>query len=349
MFDATERQRRRDAGADASSPSAEGIGKLMNRLCRLALLTPLAFGAGCSSDTAEAPDRTRAASPILVAHRGASAYAPEHTIAAYELGIEQGADFIEPDLQITSDGVLIALHDLTLERTTNVREIFPTRFRQEERRGELVDVWLANDFTLDEIRQLDAGSWFGDAFAGARVLTLSEVIEVVRGRAGLFIETKAPEVYGDRGFDMEALLLAELARHGLDEPGQDPETPIVIQSFSAASLRLLRHEHGTRLPLALLIGEDDAEWLTPQGLSAVAGFATGFGPTKSLLLGAPGVVDLAHQHDLTVVPWTFRARDPGDFETVEDEMAHYLYELGVDGIITNNPDLFPRTPPQGGP
>ena len=310
---------------------------------------PLAFGAGCSSDTSESPDRTRADSPILIAHRGASAYAPEHTLEAYELGIEQGADFIEPDLQITRDGVLIALHDLTLERTTNVLEVFPTRFRKEEIRGELVDVWLANDFTLDEIRQLDAGSWFGDAFAGSKILTLSEVIEVVRGRAGLFIETKAPEVYGDRGFDMEELLLTELARHGLDQPGEDPETPVVIQSFSAASLRVLRHDYGTQLPLALLIDEDAAEWLTPEGLAEVAGFATGIGPAKSLLLDAPGVVDLAHRHDLSVVPWTFRAGDPGDFETVEDEMAHYLYELGVDGIITNNPDLYPRMPPQGGP
>ena len=319
----------------------------MNRLLAVVLLTSAAFPAGCSSDSTEGPQQAGTDSPILIAHRGASGYAPEHTIEAYELGIEQGADFIEPDLQITRDGVLIALHDLTLERTTNVREVFPTRSRKEERRGEPVDVWLANDFTIDEIRQLDAGSWYSPDFTGTKILTLSEVIEAVRGRAGLFIETKAPEVYGDRGFDMEALLLAELARHGLERPGADPETPIVIQSFSAASLRLLRQDHGTELPLALLIGEDAAEWMTPEGLSEVATFATGVGPTKSLLLDTPGVVDLAHQHDLSVVPWTFRAGAPGDFETVADEMAHYLYELGVDGIITNNPDLYPRMPPEG--
>ncbi len=319
----------------------------MNTLFRLALLPALAAGTGCSADAAKAPEASGAA--ILVAHRGASAYAPEHSIEAYELGIEQGADFVEPDLQITRDGVLIALHDLTLERTTNVREVFPARFRTEEIRGEVIDVWFANDFTLDEIRQLDAGSWFDDAFAGTKILTLSEVIDVVRGRAGLFIETKAPEVYGDRGFDMEGLLLEELTRHGLDQPGADPDTPIVIQSFSAKSLRVLRHDYGTLLPLALLIGGADGEkWLTAEGLAEAARFATGVGPTKSLLLDAPGVVDLAHEHDLTVVPWTFRAADPGDFETVQEEMAHYLYELHVDGIITNNPDLFPRTPPRGG-
>jgi glycerophosphoryl diester phosphodiesterase len=88
--------------------------------------------------------------------------------------------------------------------------------------------------------------------------------------------------------------------------------------------------------------------MTSDGLATVAEFATGIGPAKRLLLDAPGVIDLAHELDLVVVPWTFRARSPGGFETVEQEMAHYLYELGVDGIITNNPDLFPRTPLRGG-
>ncbi len=319
----------------------------MNRRVHLVLMPLLVFGTGCRSDEAQTIDPS---APILVAHRGASAYAPEHSIEAYELAIEQGADYVEPDLQITRDGVLIALHDLTLERTTNVREIFPTRFRTEERRGQPVDVWLANDFTLDEIRRLDAGSWFSNAFAGTQILTLAEVIESVRGRAGLFIETKAPEVYGDLGFSMEKLLLSELARHELDQPEADPETPIVIQSFSAASLKLLRHEHGTRLPLTLLIGGEDAaaEWMTPDGLASVAEFATGIAPAKRLLLDASDVIDLAHELDLVVVPWTFRAGSPGGFDSVENEMAHYLYELGVDGIITNNPDLFPRTPPPGG-
>jgi glycerophosphoryl diester phosphodiesterase len=135
----------------------------------------------------------------------------------------------------------------------------------------------------------------------------------------------------------------------LDQAGADPETPIVIQSFSAASLRVLRHDLGTGLPLALLIGGGDGgEWLTPEGLSNAAEFATGIGPTKSLLLDAPGIIDLAHERGLTVVPWTFRADDSGDFATAQDEMAYYLNDLGVDGLIANNPDLFPRTP-GGGP
>ncbi len=314
----------------------------------LAVSVAVTAVAGCADapeSGSETPlEATPRSAPILVAHRGASAYAPEHTLVAYELGIAQGADYIEPDLQITSDGVLIALHDLTLERTTNIEEVFPSRFEEVEIRGELTKVWPVNDFTLEEIRTLDAGSWFDTSFAGATIPTFAEVIEVARGRAGLFIETKAPEVYGNRGFDMEELLLSELAQHGLAEPGQDPATPIIIQSFSAASLELLRHEKETRLPLALLIGggEESAHWVTQEGLARAAGFATGIGPTKSLLADDPAIVARAHELRLTVVPWTFRARRPGDrFSTVEEEMAHFLDEIGVDGIITDNPDLFP--------
>jgi len=281
---------------------------------------------------------------VLIAHRGASAYAPEHTVASYELGIAQGADFIEPDLQITSDGTLVALHDLTLERTTNVAAVFPERYREEMIRGELTRVWPVNDFTLAEISSLDAGSWFDPSFAAERVPTFAEVIELARGRAGLFIETKAPEVYGIRGFDMEEMVLAELAHHGLDQPGADPATPVVIQSFSAESLMILRSEKGTTLPMSLLIGGDEAaaEWLTPDGLARVGAFATGIGPAKDLLMDDPSVVQRAHGLDLTVIPWTFRARSPGAFSSVEEEMTHFLDVLGVDGIITDNPDLFPR-------
>ena len=270
-------------------------------------------------------------------------------MAAYQLAIEQGADFIEPDLQLTRDGVLIALHDLTLDRTTNAREVFPDRFREELVRGETVRRWYANDFTLEEIRELDAGSWFGDGFQGTRIPTLSEVIELAIGQTGIFPETKAPEVYGDRGYDMERLLLAELERHGLHERNADPSTPVVIQSFSAESLKTLRHELATDLPLTFLIsGQAADEWLTAEGLSEISEFATGIGPTRSLLLKYPDAVDRAHEAGLTVIPWTFAARGPDGFTSVVEEMAHFLFELGVDGLFTNNPDLFPRTAPEEG-
>ncbi len=270
-------------------------------------------------------------------------------MAAYRLALEQGADFIEPDLQLTQDGVLIALHDLTLDRTTNVRDVFPDRFREELFRGETVRRWYANDFTLEEIRELDAGSWFGEGFHGVRIPTLSEVIELASGQAGIFPETKAPEVYGDRGYDMERLLLAELERHGLHQRNADPSTPVVIQSFSAESLRILRHDLATDLPLTFLIsGPESDHWLTAEGLAEIGEFATGIGPTKSLLLEHSDAVDLAHQAGLSVIPWTFGARGPGRFAAAKEEMAHFLFGLGVDGLFTNNLDLFPRTRPEEG-
>lgn len=305
--------------------------------------------------TACAPEK------VLVAHRGASAYAPEHTLDAYRLAIEQGADFIEPDLQITRDGILIALHDLTLERTTNVEQVFPDRYREEtaDEAGDdgsddagaarTVRRWYAADFTLDEIRELDAGSWFAPDFAGSRIPTLDEVIGLaLDGGVGIFPETKAPEVYGAMGFDMERLLLDALADHGLQEPGAVPGTPVIIQSFSPESLRILRHEMGTALDLTLLVSAPDREaWLSPEGLRRAAAFATGIGPSKRLLEGRPDIVEEAHRLDLTVIPYTFRSDDPDDFSSGTAEQAHYLYELNVDGLFTNNPDHFPRTRPEG--
>ena len=103
------------------------------------------------------------------------------------------------------------------------------------------------------------------------------------------------------------------------------------------------------MPLTFLISGPDADaWLTPEGLARVSEVATGIGPTKSLLLQNPDAVRLAHEVGLTVMPWTFRARDPQEFASAAEEMAHFLFELGVDGLFTNNPDLFPRTPPEAG-
>ena len=300
----------------------------------------LALCVGCASDSGD----TMSSGRILVAHRGASAYAPEHTRAAYELAIEQGADYIEPDLQITSDGVLIALHDLTLERTTNVAEVFPDRFREEVIRGMLVKRFYASEFTLAEIKQLDAGSWFDPSFAGERVPTFAEVIEIARGRAGIFPETKAPEVYGDQGLDMERLLQAELQRHGLDVQGGVAGTPVLLQSFSAESLRIMRQDLGIDLPSTFLMGSeiDGRTWLTPDGYERIAEFATGIGPSKNLLVAFPHVVAEAQRAGLTVIPYTFGGNDTDSFATFEEEMWHFLYTFGTDGLFTNNPDLFPR-------
>jgi glycerophosphoryl diester phosphodiesterase len=295
-----------------------------------------------------------AARKVLIAHRGASAYAPEHTLESYRLALKQDSDFVEQDLQITRDGVLVCLHDLTLERTTNVKDLFPTRFQEEVAprspseqgsgvAGTPVRRWYVSDLTLREIKQLDAGSWFNPKFKGARVPTFQEAIDLMRGRAGLYPETKAPEVYGRLGFDMERLLVATLRRNHLGTQSAERHTPVIIQSFSPESLRKLSGMLDPKLPLVLLInGQLRMRWLTPAGLTETKQFASGIGPAKALL--DKDIVTQAHALGLSVTPYTFRLSDIGRFKTLREEMSFYLYDLGVDALFTDNPDLFPRVP-----
>ena len=289
--------------------------------------------AALAADTPKAlPPYTR---PTLIAHRGASAYAPEHTLAAYELALTQGADFVEPDLQMTRDGALVCLHDTSLERTTDVAKVFPGRAK--DVRGK--KTWPVAEFTLAEIRKLDAGSWMAPRFAGARVPTFRQMIDAVRGKAGIIPETKAPEVYGRSGLNMEKRLMEDLKANRLDTPGADPKTPVVIQSFSAASLRALRDDHGCRLPLVYLMGGGGK---SPVELRTVKEFADGVAPNKALVLERPGLVKDAHALGLSVTVWTFRSGQTGKFKDVRDEMAYFLRELKVDAVFTDNPDRFPR-------
>ncbi len=283
----------------------------------------------------------------LIAHRGASAYAPEHTLAAYQLALEQGADFVEQDLQITRDGVLVCLHDETLERTTNVEELFPDRFREaEDRRGQKRSRWYVHEFTLQEIKTLDAGSWFSPEFAGAQVPTWQEAVDLLKGRAGLFPELKSPEIHRERGISMEELVLEHLRSNGLDQPGADPETPVILQTFDETAARTLSLELKTELPVVLLFGDPKHRLLTPGGLAELSGFATGIGPFKEILRADPEIVRNAHTLGLSVTPYTFRARQVGSgFSTVSEEMSFYLFEIGVDALFTDNPDLFPRDVP----
>lgn len=284
---------------------------------------------------------TRIAEPrrICVAHRGASSYAPEHTLDAYRLAISQGADYVEQDLQVTKDGVLVCLHDLTLERTTNVKEVFPDRFRERES----VRRWYVSDFTLSELKQLDAGSWFSAKFKGAKIPTFQEAIDTVRGKAGLYPETKDPELYDRSGLAMEKLLVDVLQRNRLETKGADPKTPIIIQSFSEASLRKLGLELKVSHPLVFLVSTDPTgAILSETGLKRVKEFAQGIGPSKGLIERDPQVVTRAHNLGLTVTPYTFRSASTGRFKSVREEMSQFLYGFGVDALFTDNPDQFPR-------
>ena len=278
----------------------------------------------------------------VVAHRGASAYAPEHTAAAYRLAIEMGADFVEQDLAVTKDGVLICLHDASLERTTNVEEVFPNRAVSISLEGKTRRAWVANDFTLAEIKRLDAGSWFDKKFAAEKILTFDEAVAIVRGKAGMFPELKTPEIYEGRNVDFEKLVADALDKHGLRGPRADPKTPIILQTFGQSSARQLA-QIKIGVPVVLLLGDDEG-FKTAEQIKAWKGIVQGFGPAKNIVWNNPNFVKWAHAEGMSVTPYTFRASDTAKagFKEVSEEMAHYLYKFGVDALFTDNPDKFPR-------
>ena len=277
----------------------------------------------------------------LVAHRGASADAPEHTLAAYRLAMAQGADFVEQDLAVTKDGVLICLHDASLERTTNVEELFPDRATTQTIEGRTRKAWLANDFTLAEIKRLDAGSWFDPKFKDEKIVTFDEAVALIKGQAGLFPELKTPEIYAGRDVKFEELVAAALDQHGLRGPKADPKSPIILQTFGEASARKLA-QMKIGVPVVLLIG-DGRNFDSAEKVKAWKGIVQGLGPAKQIVLKNPDFVKWAHAEGMTVTPYTITTRDlKSGFADVTAEMNHYLYTLGVDAVFTDNPDKFPR-------
>jgi len=277
---------------------------------------------------------------MLIAHRGASAYAPEHSIDAYKLAMAQRADFVEQDLAVTKDGVLVSIHDLTLERTTDVEEVFPDRYVEEKPGTSVLRRWYVHDFTLAEIKRLDSGSWFDKKFAGTRVLTFQEAIDLVKGKAGLYPELKDPEFYRQRGVNPEKLFADIVKKNRLEA---DPKTPLVLQSFDEATLKAAATDLPS-VPRVFLVAPQDIDRLSADTkLKEISAWATGIGPNKAILEKLPDLVSWAHAAKLTVTPWTFRASQPGKYASVQDEMKYFLFTLGVDALFTDNPDMFPRT------
>jgi glycerophosphoryl diester phosphodiesterase len=306
--------------------------------------------------------------PLLVAHRGASAYAPEHTLAAYELAIHQGADFVEQDLQVTKDGVLVCLHDPELSRTTNVKELFPDRatMRDTGWQGSPKQGWYVADFTLAEIKRLDAGSWFyklnpfaaqgrGAAKTTDKVPTLEETIKLVNNRAGLYIELKDYEYYKALGFEMAKMLAEVLNANGYT--GAKKSRRIFVQSFSKEALLKIKEVAPQYARVQLLPMEDpkrkDTAKVTAELASEYAAYAQGVGPAKQMLTSAKDV-EIFHAAGLVIHPYTFRGpttavvRKPLDEkagegstvrQTIIKDMQHYL-AFGIDGGFSDYPDLW---------
>jgi glycerophosphoryl diester phosphodiesterase len=287
------------------------------------------------------PAKPAAKAKQAIAHRGASGYAPEHTPAAYKLAMEQNADFVEPDLAVTKDNILICLHDDTLERTTNVAEVFADRPSANVPTRQPGKHWLANDFTIAEIKRLDAGKWFKPEFAGQRIQTFQEAIDLVRTKpgTGIYPELKSPELYRARKVDQVKIFVDLVKKNGLDKPEGLRTTPMIIQSFDEEAIRRVATELPA-VPRVFLTSKD--EDLTEARVRELAKFTTGIAPEKDVLARHPEVVKLAHSLNLTVTCWTFSANEKTKYASVRDEMSHFLYDLGIDALFTNNPDQFPR-------
>ena len=264
---------------------------------------------------------TQAACVEVIAHRGASGYLPEHTLPAYALAYAQGAHWIEPDVVLTADGVPIALHDLTLNRTTNVAEAFPDRARED-------GLHHAADFTYAEIQQLLAVESTPGRFPHKtfRVPRLADVLDLVEGlnrttgrRVGIYPELKDPALQPG----LAAALLQTLAPYDL---------PVLIQSFDAKALAALETEH----PKVQLIDWNEA--VSESSLDRIASYARGIGAPKALLLNAPNIVKQAHDRNLAVHVYTLRADWLGEgFESFADEIRALL-DVGVDALFTDHPD-----------
>lgn len=331
--------------------------KMLLAMISLVCLTAV----GVSADDEERKGRTPydQDKPIVIAHRGASGYVPEHTLAAYAMAILQGADFIEPDLVITKDGHLIARHDNVLDLTTDVstRPEFAGRKTTKTVDGVTVTGWFSEDFTLAEIKTLRAVERIpGIRPANARfdgqfeIPTFQEIIDLAQAyeklldrRIGLYPETKHPTYFDRLGLSLEEPLVKVLRRNGYE--GRNAR--VFIQSFEINNLRKLKTM--TRIPLVQLLWIEGKPYdveagggtltyeqmATPAGLAQIASYAKGVGPEKRFIIPldsagnldpsrATGFVQHAHAVGLQVHPYTFRSENvflPNNFRSSSDPNA----------------------------
>ena len=280
-----------------------------------ALAAVLISAAGPASAAQNPPEEE----PVLnIGHRGASGYAPEHTIPAYDLALQMGADYIEQDLQLTKDGVLVAMHDDTLDRTAEAPPGVPKRFCS----GPVIKR------TLEQIKMCDVGSWFNETYpqyakpeyVGLQIPTLEEVFQRYGTSVNYYIETKNPEAAPG----MEEELLRLMEKYNLIEPAAE-NWQVLIQSFSSASLQKI-HALEPSLPLIQLYSSTETSETIQAQLDLARTYAVGIGPSKTDVDAA--LVEAAHARCLDVHPYTVN-------ETVEMEA---LISLGVDGMFTNFPD-----------
>ncbi|MDJ0617839.1 MAG: glycerophosphodiester phosphodiesterase [Calothrix sp. MO_192.B10] len=306
--------------------------------------------------------------PIVIAHRGASGYRPEHTLAAYKLAIEMGANFIEPDLVSTKDGILIARHENEMSQTTDVvnHPEFAHRRTTKIIDGEVKNGWFTEDFTLGEIKTLRAKERIPQIRPQNAVYdgkfdipTFQEIIDLVKGKTiGIYPETKHPSYFQSIGLPLEEPLLEVL--HGNGYRGD--KAPIFIQSFEVNNLKQLSQK--TDLPLVQLLNDTGKPYdvnfsyqdlATVAGLRDIAEYALAIGVNKNLvvprdrnnkLLSPTSLINDAHGVNLLVHAWTFRNEDfflPLDFQGNPQGEYELFFGLGIDGVFSDFPDIGLRT------
>jgi glycerophosphoryl diester phosphodiesterase len=345
---------------------------MIRLLCALSLI--LLLPACAASSAGEAHIVTN--KPIIIAHRGASGERPEHTLASYTLAIEQGADFIEPDLVLTKDGVLVARHENAISETTDVasKPEFAGRKTSKTIDGQKVTDWFTEDFALAELKTLRAKERLpllrgtNTAFDGQfEIPTFEEILSLAKAKSketgrtiGVYPETKHPSYFASIGLAHEEPLLKTLAQFGLTKA----DSPVFIQSFEVENLKAMRGKTKVRL-IQLMDAEgapaDRPDWpyaqmATTEGLKAVAAYANGIGPNKAMIiprtmlgnLGEPtSLVTDAHTAGLAVHPWTFRrenyflplAQKSGINPAAHGDLAAEIRAFiaaGIDGFFSDN-------------
>lgn len=313
--------------------------------------------------------------PLVIAHRGASGERPEHTLASYRLAIAQGADFIEPDLVFTKDGVLVCRHENEISGTTDVasRPEFAWRRTKKKVDWSEEEGWFTEDFTLAELKTLRCRERLpqlrpaNTAFDGQEAIpTFDEVCALAKAEGvGVYPETKHPTYFEKLGQSFDNPLLETLARHGW----KDAAAPVFIQSFETTNLKRMRGRTSIRLiqliadegmpfdHLPTGMGLTYADLIGGEGPKRLAVYVDGIGPFKGLIVPRDGagrsltptdLVQRAHAAGLKVHPWTFRAENhflPVDLRRGGDSAAHgdldaelrQFYALGVDGVFADFP------------
>jgi glycerophosphoryl diester phosphodiesterase len=307
------------------------------------------------------------AKPIIIGHRGACGYRPEHTLASYQLAIDMGADYIEPDLVSTKDGILIARHENEISGTTDVAKKFPDRKKTKNIDGEEITGWFTEDFTLAEIKTLKARERldFRDkSFDGKfEVPTFEEILILIKNakrKVGIYPETKHPSYFQSINLPLEEKLVEMLKKFHMNEK----DSMVFIQSFEFNNLKKLKKL--TPLPLIYLIDDPYkipfdhvllkdkrtyGDMVKKDSLKELSEVVTGIGPFKQYIVKVnlqnnteepSTLIQDAHAVGLKVHPWTFRKEDrylARDYKgQLENELLQF-FKLGVDGVFTDFADI----------